>query len=179
MLQHLIGIGASIALTHYIQKSKNLNIKVLHASPGRLRLQCDRWKNANIAPVLTKQMEAHRLVERVEVSPITGSLLLLFHAPSLTPDQLDEILKLAVSSTTEGYRRAPSTVMQTMRKTLRRADQNIKVHSRGAFDLKSVVTLSVLGKVLWDTGRHKHPLAVTLLLWAYTSMDGKETPHEN
>ena len=52
---------------------RNQKIKVMHAMPGRLRMQCDNWKNPVVASVLNETTEKHPLILTAKVSSITGS----------------------------------------------------------------------------------------------------------
>ena len=45
MMSTLVGIGASIIAPKLMSQFRDQKVKVVHAMPGRLRLQCDSWKN--------------------------------------------------------------------------------------------------------------------------------------
>lgn len=53
MLPTVIGLGVSFIAPKIMSQFRDQKIKVLHAMPGRLRIQCDSWKHRIIAHALT------------------------------------------------------------------------------------------------------------------------------
>ena len=77
------GRGASIIAPKLMSQFRDQKVKVVHAMPGRLRLQCDSWKNDIVAKALSNHVEKHPLILSSEASPITGSLTLKLACSSL------------------------------------------------------------------------------------------------
>jgi hypothetical protein len=69
-------------------------IKVVHAIPGRIRVKISRIKeDPALARELQERLSAARGIERAEVNPITGSVLVLYDKTELA--SLDSLLSVA------------------------------------------------------------------------------------
>ena len=64
----LMGIGASLITPKLMSQFRDQKVKVVHAMPGRLRLQCDSWKNDIVANALSKNVEKYPLILSSEAS---------------------------------------------------------------------------------------------------------------
>ena len=62
MMSTFVGIGASIITPKLMSQFRDQKIKVVHAIPGRLRLQCDSWKTDIVAKALSTHVEKHPLI---------------------------------------------------------------------------------------------------------------------
>jgi hypothetical protein len=88
----------------YEQKKNKLipffpqKVNVSHAIPGRVRLQSNQWRNDKVAKSLETELKKHHLVERVDASPITGSLLIELNEPYLTKKQFQQLMQQVVDS---------------------------------------------------------------------------------
>ena len=80
---------------------RDQKIKVVHAMPGRLRLQCDSWKNDIVANALSKNVEKYPLILSSKASPITGSLTLEFVIPHISQQELDELMQFIVQTASD------------------------------------------------------------------------------
>ncbi|MBM4764529.1 HMA2 domain-containing protein [Bacillus sp. B15-48] len=167
MIQTLIGLGASFFAPTIMKKLKDQKVQVLHAMPGRVRLQSNHWKENLIATALEEKFSALPIVKNVAASGITGSLLLEFNAQHLTPEQFNEIVQLAVNTSIENYPNIDSKMMKTMKNGVNSVDQVIKKQSGGIADIDSILIIWLLFK--GATGFTKNPaFASSLLYWAYT-----------
>jgi Heavy metal associated domain 2 len=71
-------------------------IKIVHAIPGRVRVKISRLKeNPALVREIQERLSAVRGIQRVEVNPITGSILVLYDRLEL--ESLDSLLSLAES----------------------------------------------------------------------------------
>jgi hypothetical protein len=69
-------------------------IKVVHAIPGRIRVKVPRLKeNPALAREVQERLSAVQAVQRAEVNPITGSVLVLYDRTAI--ESLDSLLSLA------------------------------------------------------------------------------------
>jgi Heavy metal associated domain 2 len=69
-------------------------IKVVHAIPGRVRVKMARLKeNPAIAPEVQERLSAVQGIQRVEVNPITGSVLISYDRTAF--ESLESLLSLA------------------------------------------------------------------------------------
>ncbi|MFC0524478.1 HMA2 domain-containing protein [Pontibacillus salicampi] len=169
MIQSILGIGASLAAPSIMKRLKDQKVQVLHAMPGRVRLQCNHWKNHTIAEELEEQFSYFPIVQSVRASGITGSLLLEFTTPYLTSEQFDEIVQAAVNISTDAYRYTEAAMKASMRNGLSSVDHLVKKQTGGKADIDSLLTLFLLMK--GTTGFAANPaFASSLLFWAYTLM---------
>lgn len=167
MIQTLIGLGASILAPNIMKKLKDQKVQVVHAMPGRVRLQSDHWKEEHIAEALETQFSTIPIVNHVKASGITGSLLLEFKTDHLTPEQFDEIIQLAVTTSTSCYPYIDSKMKNSMKSGVQTVDTLIKKQTGGNADIESLLVLLLLFK--GSTGFAGNPaFASSLLYWAYT-----------
>ena len=81
LISTLMGIGTSLVTPKVMSQFRDQKVKVVHAMPGRLRIQCDSWKDDIVANALSKNGEKFPLVLSSEASPITGSLTIdIYHS---------------------------------------------------------------------------------------------------
>lgn len=169
MIQTLVGLGASILAPSIMKRLKDQKVQVVHAMPGRVRLQSDHWKEEKIALALEEHFRQLSLVKSVKASGITGSLLLEFQTPHLTPEQFDELVQMAVHISTQAYGDIDSKMKKSMRKGVHTVDHMIKKQTGGKADFESLMAAWLLFK--GATGFAANPaFASSLLYWAYTLM---------
>ncbi|MCQ6276240.1 hypothetical protein JMM81_15030 [Bacillus sp. V3B] len=178
MKSSLLGIGASLVIPKVMSQFRDQKVKVLHAMPGRLRLQCDSWKNDIVANALNKNIEKYPLILTAEASPITGSLILKFVVPHISQQELDELMQFIVQTASDALLYTDAMLMRGMQQTLGFVDRGIKKQTNGFADFDSLFALFLLGK-----GIHAFSSAPTfsssLFYWAYTIIKGKgsDPPH--
>jgi len=144
MINTLIGLGASMAASKLMGLLKDQKVNVLHASPGRVRLQCDRWKHKETAHYLEQAFANLSLVKEAKASEVTGSLLLVFHAKTLTAKQFDEIVRHAVKISESALPEVKSDLMKLLESGANGLDKIVKVQSGGRADLDSLLVLALL-----------------------------------
>ncbi|RBW68760.1 HMA2 domain-containing protein [Bacillus taeanensis] len=166
MLSSFLGLGASFAAAKLMKNIQHHNVQVLHAMPGRVRLQCDRWKDAEITKALEEALEAKNIVRAVRANPVTGTLVLEFKVQHLSAEEFDELIQHAVQTTTETYGQIDSKVTKTMRGAVNRVDENIKKQTAGTVDIDALLILLLVGKGI--SGFKGNPaFSSSLLYWAY------------
>ncbi|MCD8509886.1 MAG: hypothetical protein LRY73_08480 [Bacillus sp. (in: Bacteria)] len=126
MFSSLFGLGASLIVPKILSYFGDHKIQVIHAMPGRVRIQCDRWKDKVVAVNIEKALANDAIVTKAVASPISGSLLLEFNVPHLTQEQFDKILLQAVESAVAAYPQLESQIMDKMRQTVQTVDGQIK-----------------------------------------------------
>ncbi|WP_027954573.1 HMA2 domain-containing protein [Halobacillus kuroshimensis] len=167
MIQNLIGLGASLAAPEIMKRMKDQKVQVLHAMPGRVRLQSDHWKNETTAAALEEVFTEIPIVQHVEASGITGSLLILFNSSTLTSEQFDALIQLAVDTSTSTYPYIESKMKSSFRKGMNSLNNAVKKQTGGKTDAESLLVLWLLYK--GTTGFGGNPaFASSLLYWAYT-----------
>ncbi|MFJ5714090.1 HMA2 domain-containing protein [Neobacillus sp. NPDC093127] len=167
MITSLVGLGASLLAPKLLSSVTDQKIEVVHAMPGRIRLKCERWKDGIVAHHLEQTFSQLTIVKSVSGSPITGSLLIEFNVATLSPEQFDELLRLAVDTSVNAYPYVEAQLMKTMKKTVSITDGLIKKRTSGKADVDSLLSLFLL-----IYGATKIPVnpafSSSLLYWAYT-----------
>ena len=172
MMNMIVGLGASMLAPKLMSSVKNQKVNVLHATPGRVRLQCDRWKNEATANNLKQVFHTIPLVKEVEASPITGTLLLKFTNQTLTAEQFDGIVQSAVQTSIATYPELQGDLMNILQHVVQTVDTSIKRQSGGKVDIDSL--LSVILILSGITKSSTNPaFSASLLYWAYTLITKK------
>lgn len=173
MFSSLFGLGASLIVPKILSYFGDHKIQVIHAMPGRVRIQCDRWKDKVVAVNIEKALANDAIVTKAVASPISGSLLLEFNVPHLTQEQFDKILLQAVESAVAAYPQLESQIMDKMRQTVQTVDGQIKKRTSAIADLDSILVLLMLGKGV--SGFSKNPaFSSSLLFWAYNIITNRK-----
>ena len=172
MMSTFVGIGASIITPKLMSQFRDQKVKVVHAMPGRLRLQCNSWKNDVVAIALSDHVVKHPLISTSKASPITGSLTLEFVVPHISQQELDELMQFIVQTASEALLYTDATLMKGMQNTLGFIDQGIKKQTNGFADFDSLFALFLLGKGLHSFS-NAPAFSSSLLYWAYTIIKGK------
>jgi hypothetical protein len=167
LIQTLVGLGASLAASSVMKRLKDQKVQVLHAMPGRVRLQSDHWKEEKITKALEEKFSTIPIVRYVKASGVTGSLLLEFTIKHLTREQFDKLVQLAVQTSIQMYPYIDSKLKTYMKKGINSIDHLIKKQTGGKTDFESLLIVWLLFK--GTTGFAKNPaFASSLLYWAYT-----------
>lgn len=172
MMPTLVGIGASLITPKLMAQFRDQKVKVVHAMPGRLRLQCDSWKNDIVSNALSTHIEKHPLISSSKASPITGSLTLTFIVPHISQQELDELMQYIVQTASDALLSTDAMLMKGMQNTLGFIDQGIKKQTNGFADFDSLFALFLLGKGI-HMFNSTPAYASSLLYWAYTIVKGK------
>jgi hypothetical protein len=167
MISSLVGLGASLLAPKILSQINDQKVEVVHAMPGRVRLKCDRWKDPVVAAHLEQTFSHLGIVKHVSASPITGSLLIEFFVPSLTTEQFDELVKLAVNTSVNAFPHVEAQLMKTMKNTVSSVDGLIKKRTSGKADIDSLLSLFLL--IYGTVGFSANPaFSSSLLYWSYT-----------
>ncbi|REB07222.1 hypothetical protein DVB69_10255 [Sporosarcina sp. BI001-red] len=174
MMNTMIGFGATMITPSIFKRMTDQKVTVLHASPGRLRLQCDKWKNVPTSTNLQMAFRKVAIVQRSSASPITGSLLLEFTTPTLTQEQFDTIVQYAVEVSAATYQELPSSLETVLKNTVSTVDHTLKRQSAGSLDLDAILSVALL-----FGGISKLPVnpafGASMLYWAYSLITNKST----
>ncbi len=157
----------SLITPKVMSQFRDQKIKVVHAMPGRLRIQCDSWKNEIVANALSKNVEKYPLILSSEASPITGSLTLEFVIPHISQQELDELMQFIVQTASDALLYTDATLMKGMQKTLGIVDKGIKRQTNGFADFDSLFVLFLLGKGI-HAFSNTPAFSSSLFYWAYT-----------
>ena len=178
MMSTFVGIGASIITPKLMAQFRDQKVKVIHAMPGRLRLQCDSWKNDIVAQALSNHVAKHPLISASKASPITGSLTLTFVVPHISQQDLDELTQFIVQTASDALLYTNAALMKGMQNTLGFVDRGIKKQTNGFADFDSLFVLFLLGKGI-HTFSNTPAFSASLFYWAYTIIKGKgsDQPH--
>ncbi|MBM7705062.1 HMA2 domain-containing protein [Metabacillus iocasae] len=175
MLSTLAGMGAYLLAPKLLAKLRDLNIQIVHAVPGRLRLQNQKWKQPQIAAYLEKNLVLHPLISTCRVSPITGSMLLYFSTPYLQQQQLDELFECITHTTVKAISQTDDQLMIAMRKKVNGVNATMKKATGGYTSVDSLLIVFLLFQGM--TRFKVNPaFSSSLLYWAYTLL--KNEKHE-
>ncbi|MCM3766434.1 HMA2 domain-containing protein [Neobacillus niacini] len=169
----IIGLGASLVAPKIMSQFRDQKVKVLHAMPGRLRLQSDSWKNEIVAKALSNQIVKSPLVLSSQASAITGSLTLHFVVPHISQQELDDLLQFIVQTASDALLNADAALMRGMQKTLGIVDTGIKRQTNGFADFDSLFVLFLLGKGI-HAFSNTPAFSASLFYWAYSIIKQKE-----
>lgn len=163
----LVGLGTTMVIPKLMKRLQDQKVNVKHASPGRVRLQCDKWKNEPTAKNILELFQKVPIVHHVETSAITGSLLLEFNTKTLTAEQFDEIVKGAVEASIHTYSELPGSFKLVMQNSVKTIDNTLKRQTGGNLDFDSIMSVFlVISGILRVT---TNPVfASTLFYWAYS-----------
>ncbi|MGN1400799.1 MAG: HMA2 domain-containing protein [Bacillus sp. (in: firmicutes)] len=172
MLNTILGIGASLLAPKIMSKVQDQKVNVVHASPGRVRLQCNSWKNEQTAKNLLLVFRGIPLIKHAETSADTGSLLLEFRSSALTQEQFDAIVQKAVETSVATYPEMEAQLMSALRSIIGTIDTTMKKQSGGKLDIDSLLSVTLI-----ISGVLKLPanpaFSSSLLYWAYTIITNK------
>ncbi|NJL33348.1 MAG: heavy-metal-associated domain-containing protein [Chloroflexaceae bacterium] len=71
------------------------NVQVVHLLPGRIRIKADHVKgNRALADAMQRNLKAIQGIHRVNVNPVTGSVLIIYD-PALLTGSWDSLLEVA------------------------------------------------------------------------------------
>jgi hypothetical protein len=173
MFSILGGTIASLVGSSLLSRMSALKINVIHAMPGRVRLQCNTWKNDQVAAVLMKTMKNHPLISQVNCSPITGSLVICFENQYLTNQQFQEVMDLAVKATGKGIGAKKSAATLKMLKAVQELNRGIKVSTKGILDIPAIIILALIIQAVNSFATNRST-AMKQLLWAYRLLREEE-----
>lgn len=171
-MSSIVGIGASLIAPKLMSQFRDQKIKVVHAMPGRLRLQCDSWKNEIVAKSLNDKIVKSPIVLSSKASHITGSLLLIFKVPQISQQQLDELIQFIVETASDALLLTDATLMRGMQNTLGMVDKGIKKQTNGFADFDSLFVLFLLGKGI-HAFSNTPAFSASLFYWAYSIIKQK------
>jgi hypothetical protein len=174
----IVGIGASLIAPKVMSQFREQKVRVIHAMPGRLRLQCDIWKNSIVANALSNNIENHPLILTSKASPITGSLILEFVVPHISQEDFDELMQIIVQTASDALLYTDATLLKGMQKTLSLVDIGIKKQTNGFADFDSLFVLFLLWKGI-NNFSNLPTFSASLFYWAYTIIKGKGSDQPN
>lgn len=173
MFNTILGVGAYFLAPKLLTQVQEQKVNVIHASPGRVRLKCSRWKNSETAKNLTAVFSSIPIIKDVEASPITGSLLLTFYTETLTQEQFDDIVKNAVETSIATYPELRSDLMNILKNVINTIDMTFKKQTGAKADLDSLLSVVLIVNGL--LGFSVNPVfSSTLLYWAYSIINSSK-----
>jgi hypothetical protein len=149
--------------------------KVVHDIPGRLRIRITDLRGANSAlQQIRERLQQFDGVEKAEVNPMTGSILVLHDTSAESIIERAEAQKLLVFSSFE-------LEVQSLRERVGIAagdlDEKIRSATKGALDLRAVVALVfTIAAGRQVTRQNVWPAAGTLLQYASNLLKSDHPP---
>ena len=148
-------------------------IQVAHAIPGRVRFIIPSLRQSGLDEPMIERLRSLHGIRRVEVNPISGSLLVLYGQ-----DQIDPPLLLGAVARLLGLDDAlESTPTPAMTRELRLLAESVNravfAKTHGLLDLWSIMALMLLvvgGRKIMADGARSLPAGLTLVWWAIHSL---------
>ncbi len=149
-------------------------IRTLHILPGRVRFEADVVKNdTKVEQFLMEQMPKVKGVSRVQVSTITGSVLVQFDGDEIQPELLYTVLIRLLGLEKELERTPQSVVRKEIRLMGDSLNRAVLERTGGIIDLWTAIPI-VLGLVgirkIMAQRALAFPTGFTMLWWAYHSL---------
>ena len=166
MLAAFSGTIISLIGNFVLNKLSTLNVNVVHAMPGRVRLQSNAWKNEHVSAVLVDALQQHPLIAEAGCSPVTGSVVIHFKEARLTNTQFQDVVEASVQATRKAVVAKRSETTRLMAGTVSGVNRKIKERTNGLLDLPAVIVLVLLLQAVQSYGTNKSG-AVRELMWAY------------
>lgn len=145
-------------------------VRARHLLPGRARLEVKRLRgDAAAAEKLSASLGRIESVEAVRVSPVTGSVLLLYDAEAISADLLVAAIIRILGLEDELHRVPSSVVGRELREVSHALNRAVYDRTGGIVDLRTalLLALAALGMTrLWRGGKLALPAGFTLLWWA-------------
>jgi hypothetical protein len=148
-------------------------IRTVHVLPGRVRFAVERLRgDAAAADALAGRLGRIEGVELVEVSPLSGSVLIRFRAETLEPELLFAAIVRLLGLEKE-LERAPSPLLtRELREAGQALNRAVYEQTGGLIDLWTAVPLLLAGiglrKVIVERG--SLPAGLTLIWWGYNAL---------
>ncbi|MFP3984333.1 MAG: HMA2 domain-containing protein [Desulfurivibrionaceae bacterium] len=150
-------------------------IETVHSLPGRLRLYVPSLKNdLTAADLLSTKMESIAAIRSIEVSTLTGSVLIHFDPAEVDPVVVFGATARILGIETELGAKPQPLLWREFKAAGDGINDSIYHASAGLMDLKTMVGLSLISTVgyglLTQSLRFSTPGAVTLGWWTYQHM---------
>ena len=176
MLSIIGGTVASFIGSNLLSNLSTLKVNVIHAMPGRVRLQCNTWKNEKVAAVLAESMKRHPLVKDASCSSITGSMVISFKELYLTNQQFQEVVEGAVKATGKAVTSKKSETTNKLIQVMSGLNRQVKISTKGLLDIPAIIILALTISGIRNLNINKSN-SVRELLWAYRLLRGEEGRH--
>jgi hypothetical protein len=180
---HII-TGLIIAgLSGKLKKNKSLGglprfrtgpIRVVHSLPGRIRFEVPSLRGADDAGLAwVEDFQSLEGLKRIEVSTISGSVLIVYREAEVDPQLLFGALARMLRLDSELERSPSPALMRELRDVGKSLNRSVYDGTSGMLDLWSllVIALAVMGaKKVLQSGWASFPTGFTLLWWALNSI---------
>jgi hypothetical protein len=147
-------------------------IETAHCLPGRVRFVIPSLvNNPGAVETLETKLALLDQVESLHVSPVSGSVVIYFDASAIEPAMLFGATARLLGLDGKINDGKQSVLWREMKAAGRAIDRAIYSKSAGFADLKTLVTLSILGtfayKLVAESNRLSSPGTVTLGWWVF------------
>lgn len=149
------------------------NIEVSHAIKGRVRFRSDLLKNEELCQMLLAQLTKIAGIKKVQPTLVTGSLLIEYDGDAIDQELLIGAVYKLIGFENNLDQMKKSKLMSEVQNINESINYAMLDKTKGMVDLRTLLPLSFLGmagyKIL-KSGTVTSPSAVTLIWWAYNSM---------
>jgi hypothetical protein len=152
--------------------------RICHATPHRVRIKIPAKRgDAGFFDHVERSLSNWKSVDGVEVSPLTGSILIRFHdAVALLTENAarNDMFSVTFPETEAGpielLTRKP--IVEQAREALKAADRTVRNWTGAQADLKSLILIAILAAALRQFARGRIAGPVTTLLWQAGTLIG-------
>lgn len=173
-MTYLTGLALGISAGRQLsQLMRGDGFSLVHALPGRRRyLHDDLLHNKELAVAWQRHLASVQGIERVQVSPETGSLLVVY---TFSEEDIDLVMEYL-----ERLHKMPSPRSEygklgmDIQRFFRRMNRNVFKNTASTLDLRTVMALLMLlrgGAKMWNLGQR--PSGPQMIWWAYSLMKGR------
>lgn len=147
-------------------------IEVRHNIPGRVRFYIPLLRNNTVAgQTLEQQLIKAGAVKQIKVSPLSGTLLIIFDPEQIEITTLTGVVAKMLGLEKEIEKIQPSILGKEISGILKSANTSLYESSDGFVDLNSLITISFLSLGVYSLLRSPKilPAGLSLMYWAYNN----------
>lgn len=147
-------------------------IEIKHDIPGRVRFYVPSLKhNPGAGRSLEQQLIKAKPVKQIRISPVTGTLLIIFDPLQIEATTLTGVVAKLLGLEKEIEKTQPSLIGKKLVDVLKSANSSIYESSEGVVDMNSLITVSFLSLGVYSLLKSPKilPAGLSLLYWAYNN----------
>lgn len=149
-------------------------LEVSHSIEGRLRVRSERLKSETIGQMVAVQLTKIDGIDKVKPTALTGSLLVEYNHKKIDKNLLIGAIIKLVGLEEQLELMQHSKVYKEIQHINQAVNQAVLDKTAGTVDVKTLIPLSFVGMATYKiltTGQLTTPSSVTMLWWAYNSLN--------
>jgi len=149
-------------------------LDVSHSIDGRIRVRSEQLKTEKIGQLVTIQLTKIDGIEKVKPTTITGSLLVEYDPNKIDKELLIGAIIKLIGLEEQMLQLQRSKVYEEISQANHAVNQAMLDKTSGLMDVRTMLPLSFIGMATYkilSTGQITTPSSVTMLWWAYNSLN--------